>query len=91
MNREQAEDIAIKALGWLASEPEQLQHFCNSTGASPDDILKRAQEPEFLGFVLDFLLLDDSTILTFAGEAEIQPESVQTARYALEGGMPQSM
>ncbi len=89
MNREQAEDVAIKALGWLASTPDKLQHFCNTTGASADDIRVRANEPEFLGFVLDFLLLDDSTILSFAEDAGIPPESIRSAQVSLAGEAPQ--
>ncbi len=88
MNREQAEITAIQALSWLAQNDEKLENFLNISGAAPGDLRERAQEPEFLGFVLDFILLDDATILDFADSQNIPPEAVQQARAALGGGLP---
>jgi len=88
MNSEQAETLAIQALSWLASDDEILGQFLNVSGAAPGDLRMRAAEPEFLGFVLDFILRDDKTILGFCEATGAAPEAVQQARFALGGGLP---
>jgi len=88
MNKEHAENLAIQALAWLARDQDRLGHFLNASGAAVDDLRLRAQEPEFLGFVLDFMLLADDTILAFCQENQHPPENVQAARMVLTGDMP---
>lgn len=83
-----AETLAIQALSWLASDEEMLLQFLNISGAAPGDLRARASEPEFLGFVLDFIMRDDETILGFCGTSSASPEDVQRARIALGGGLP---
>ena len=88
MNEEHAETLAIQALSWLASDEEILSQFLNMTGAAPGDLRARAQEPEFLGFVLDFILRDDETILGFCNAIGAPPEAIPQARATLGGGLP---
>ncbi len=88
MNQEHAETLAIQALSWLASDEEILSQFLNVTGAAPGDLRARAVEPEFLGFVLDFIMRDDETILGFCEAVGAAPEAVQRARSTLGGGLP---
>ncbi len=88
MRHDQAETLAIQALSWLASDEENLGQFLNVTGAAPGDLRARAQEPEFLGFVLDFIMRDDETILGFCNASGATPEGVQRARSTLGGGLP---
>ena len=83
MKQEQAETISIKVLSWLAEDGERLNHFLNASGAAVDSLRTRAQEPEFLGFILDFLMLDDQMILEFCAEKSEQPDSIQHARAML--------
>lgn len=88
LKNEQAEILAIQALSWLAADDEILGQFLTVSGAAPGDLRARAQEPEFLGFVLDFILRDDETILGFCAVVNTKPETVQRARVALGGGLP---
>lgn len=83
-----AETLAIQALSWLASDEEILGQFLNVTGAAPGDLRTRAVEPEFLGFVLDFIMKDDATILGFCNSSGTSTDAVQHARIALGGGLP---
>lgn len=85
MNREQAENLAIQVLGWLANDPDQLGHFLNASGATVDDLRLRAQEPEFLGFVLDFMMLDDANILEFCRSSNQPTDAIERAKYVLSG------
>ena len=88
MNQEHAETLAIQALSWLASDEEILSQFLNMTGAAPGDLRVRAVEPEFLGFVLDFIMRDDKTILGFCTSVGAAPEAILQARATLGGGLP---
>ena len=86
MQAEAAETVALRALGWLAAEEDLLGVFLGSSGASVDDIRDRAGDPEFLGAVLDFILMDDAWVLGFAEANDLHPDTVFAARQALPGG-----
>jgi len=85
LNKEEAERIAISALGFIASEEERLIRFLNLTGYSPETIRSQAGSPEFLAGVLDFLLGDESDLLVFASHSQIDPSTVAAARHVLGG------
>lgn len=84
--KESAEVLAIEALGWLASDEDLMPVFLGSTGASVGELRDRAQEPEFLASVLDFLLQDDAWITRFSDASGHAPEMLLRARAALPGG-----
>lgn len=86
MKREAAEALALRALGWLAAEPDRIGAFLAASGAGPTELRARAAEPEFLGFVLDFLLADEAALLAFAADSGLPPEAAGRARAALPGG-----
>lgn len=86
VNRAQAENVGIQVLGWLAGHDDMLTQFLGMTGIAADDLRVRAQEPEFLGFVLDFLLSDDAMVMAFCEEAGLAAETPMFARAALPGG-----
>lgn len=81
-----AELVAVRALGWLAEDPELLGVFLGSTGASADDLRAGAADPAFLGSVLDFLLMDDAWIVAFCDAAGLPYDAPMRARAALPGG-----
>ncbi len=82
-----AQVLALQVLEWLAANDDLLPVFLGSTGASLADLPARAQEPEFLASVLDFLLLDDAWVVAFCERAGIPPEHPMQARAALPGGV----
>lgn len=86
MQADEAELLALKALGWIAGHGELLPVFLGSTGASEEDLRMRAADPEFLGAVLDFLTMDDDWVMAFTAEAGLPPEAPLMAREALPGG-----
>lgn len=81
-----AETLALQALTWLVSNEELLPVFLGSTGASTDDLRDRASEPEFLGSVLDFLMMDDAWLIAFCDANAVAYEYPMQARAALTGG-----
>nr|WP_321459438.1 DUF3572 domain-containing protein [uncultured Cohaesibacter sp.] len=88
LTMEAAEAIGIQALVFLSSDSELLGRFLALSGLDPSAIRDVASEPSFLAAVLDFLLSDDSLILTFANNNALAPEEVVTAKFRLD---PMSM
>ena len=86
LSREAAELLGLRALGWIAARPDLAERFLVAAGASADEMRERAADPEFLGFVLDFLLADEGSLIEFAQEAGIPPDRPLRARAALPGG-----
>lgn len=81
--QEAAAALAITALSFIASEPEQIGRFLALTGIGPESIREAAREPNFLLGVLDHLAGDESLLLAFANQNEIDPEQVAWAREVL--------
>jgi len=86
MQRTQAEAVAVQALGWLAANDELLPVFLGSTGAAAADLRAQADDPGFLGSVLDFLTMDDRWVVAFCDAAGVAYETPMRARAALPGG-----
>lgn len=84
--QESAETLALTALGWLVGDDELLPVFMGASGSSEDDLRVRAGEPEFLGAVLDFLLMDDAWVMRFCDETGTAYAAPAQARAALPGG-----
>lgn len=85
MNQERAEIIALGALGWLA-ENELLDTFQSSTGADRDQIRAAASQPDFLGAVLDFVMMQDDWVQGVCQAQNLPYETIMAARAALPGG-----
>lgn len=84
--QENAEIVALQALGWLAADAELLPVFLGASGAARQDLAQGARDPAFLGAVLDFLLLDDTWIIAFCDSVGLPYEALAQARAALPGG-----
>jgi hypothetical protein len=84
--QEQAETVAIQALGWMAGNDEVLGQFMGASGASIDDLRAGAGDPAFLGALLDFLMLEDAWVIAFCDAANLPYEAPMRARAALPGG-----
>jgi hypothetical protein len=82
---EQAEILAIQALGWLLSQDDLFSSFLASSGAGLDDLRARASDPVFLASVLEFLTSDDSWVREFCDSFGHAYDAPLRARYALPG------
>jgi Protein of unknown function (DUF3572) len=85
-SQEGAEMLALQALGWIAARRDPAEQLLSAAGSSAEEMRDRAGDPEFLGFVLDFLLADEEALLAFAREAGIPPDRPLRVRAALPGG-----
>lgn len=83
-----AETLALRALGFLAAEPERLEPFLATTGLGPATLRAAASDPGFLAAVLDHISGSDSLLLEFAGNLGVSPETVALARERLSAPPP---
>jgi len=83
--RDAAIALAISALSFIASEPERLCRFLALSGIRTESIRAAAREPGFLLGVLDYLTSDETLLLEFANQNDIDPEHVAIARDVLAG------
>ncbi|MEO1238375.1 MAG: DUF3572 domain-containing protein [Pseudomonadota bacterium] len=86
MGRDEAEAVALQALGWMAGEDDLLSVFMGSAGVSADELKARAADPELLAAVLDFLVMEDAWVQGFANATGQDPNAPMRARAALPGG-----
>ena len=82
-----AEALAMRALAYLAGEPEQLGRFLAATGIGPGDLRDRAADPDLLAAVLDHLLGDETLLLAFCESDGADPVETGRARVHLPGFM----
>jgi hypothetical protein len=85
--RDAAEALALRALAFLAEDPERLGRFLALCGIGPSELRSRAADPALLGGVLDHLLGDERLLIAFAERHEIEPEATARARRHLPGVM----
>ena len=81
-----AELLSLQALEWLAEDAERINGFLNMTGADASDIARNAQDPAFLGSVLDYLLTEDALVIGFCDTRGLPYDAPMRARAALPGG-----
>jgi len=83
LTREQAEMLAIQALGFIAEEPERLGRFLDMTGIPVEYIRAAAKQRGFLAGVLEHMLDDENLLIAFADSSGIDPAEIASARNAL--------
>ena len=83
--QEAATSLAIAALTFLAAEQERFSRFLALTGIGPGEIRAAAHEPSVLLGVLDHLAGDETLLIAFANENDIDPAEVMRARNVLAG------
>ena len=86
MNKEIAETRALEVLTWVLSEDDLIQVFMGATGASQDDLRSNTLNHEFLISILDFVLMDDSWVISCSKFMNIDPSQIQVIKTSLDGG-----
>ncbi|MGC4025722.1 MAG: DUF3572 domain-containing protein [Mesorhizobium sp.] len=85
-NTETAEEIAINALGFIASDPVLLNRFLAITGIEASDIRYAAKQPGFLAGVLQFIVAHEPTLIAFSESASVPPAEIVKALRSLPLG-----
>ncbi len=86
MPRDAVDAIAIRALGFIANDPDLLPRFLDLTGIAAHDIRRAADEPGFLAGVLRFILAHEPTLMQFAEASAVHPQDVSRALRFLPTG-----
>ena len=85
----EAQDLAVAALTWLAEDAERLQRFLAVSGLGPQNLRSAAAAPGFLAAILDYLAANEPLLITFAAYRKCPPETVMQARRRLNPGEAQ--
>jgi hypothetical protein len=80
---EEAESVAVRALAFVAGDPERLSRFLDITGLRPETIRQAAASPGFFAAVLDHVASDERLLLAVASAIATKPERIMQARHAL--------
>jgi hypothetical protein len=86
MNPQNAEILALKGLAFLANDAAGLEQFLAITGITAPELRQRAEEPEFLAALLDFLMTDEPLLKAFCEAEMLDAQTLHSARRALPGG-----
>lgn len=84
MNSKLAEEIAIKALEFLATSETYFGNFLNYSGTSIEDLNQTAQTVAFQMSILNFICLDESLLLSFCEASNVSPNDPYRAFQYLE-------
>lgn len=85
MGPEQAETIALQALGWLISNDDLRPTFMGATGSSVEDLRNRAGDTDFQASILQFITMDDAWVVAFCDTVGLAYDQPLQAQYALPG------
>ena len=78
-----AKALVTKDLTFLAHEPELFSRFLDLTGLNPGEIRGQVKQRSFQCAVLDYLLSDESLLLTFCSNNAVDPETIQPVYQAI--------
>lgn len=81
----EAKLMGLQALGFVASEADRLHRFLDLTGLDVAELRGFANEPATLAGVIEFLMQDESLMLSFAANHRLAPEDVSAAYRLLSG------
>jgi hypothetical protein len=85
LRRDDAETIAIRLLGFLGGNPEQLSRFLALTGMDLADLRAEAGNPQFLASLLDHVMADEALLLAFCANEGLDPALIAPALQLLAG------
>ncbi|MBL4892737.1 MAG: DUF3572 domain-containing protein [Rhizobiaceae bacterium] len=91
MNETNAKAVAIQILEYLAGDQEQLSRFMALTGIEASEMRQMAGSTPFMVALLDYLLGNEPTLLSFTAERNIAPDDILKARHCLERPIETSM
>lgn len=75
----------MKALAFLANDAERLSRFLALSGVSPGDMAAAAADRQFLAGILSHLLQDESLLLAFTADEDLDPRLPALAAEILMG------
>lgn len=88
MNGEQTNDaelVALRALGWALADEKRAERFLALTGLTPETLRSRIDDPILLAAGIRFLEAHEPDLVACAEFLELAPARLVEARRKLEG------
>lgn len=86
MGEEKGEEVAVKAFAFLAADDARIGRFLTLSGLPPDGLGSVVRTKTFLRGILEYVLQDETLLLTFSAESRLDPRTVAAAHRALAVG-----
>ena len=81
---EEADILALRALGWVLAEPDRARRLLDVTGLDPEALRGALGNRAALAAVLTFLENHEPDLIACANALDIRPALIGRAREALE-------
>ncbi len=81
--KQNAETIALEALGFVAADDTELGRFLALSGLSIDDLRASAGSAETLRAVMEYVMGHEPTAKAFAQSRDYRPEDLAKAAHRL--------
>lgn len=81
---EDARLIALKFIAYLLGDPNELEQFSQVTGVDVGSIPQMAADKSFQHALMDYLMQNETLLITFCAQDNIKPELIAQAAYVLE-------
>ena len=88
-NSDEAEALALEVVQFVLADEDIQNRFLALSGISPKEVKNSIHDNNFLGGVLDFLLSNETDVLRFCEEFQVDPEQPLIARRLLPGNTPE--
>jgi hypothetical protein len=82
---EEAEELAIRVLGWLTQDPDMMSRFLALSGIEAGSIRQAAQEQGFFAGLTGFLMNHEPTLMTFCEQNDVKADFVAACHHTLNG------
>ena len=86
MTETSAEIVALKALAFLMNSEPARDRFLAASGLDVVNLRDRADDPQLLAAVMDYLLSDDELLMGFCEQESLEPKTLHLVRHRLPGG-----
>jgi hypothetical protein len=82
--KEDAETLALGALGWTLASPDRADRLLATTGLAPGDLRARIGERAVLAAALTFLTAHEADLVACAADLQVPPADLAAAAAELE-------
>lgn len=82
-NREEAQSIALSAIGWIVSDARRAERFLGLTGLDPAELREGIGEAGVQAAGLDFLLAHEPDLIACANALDLAAGAIVDAREEL--------
>lgn len=83
LTRQEAETLALSALGWVLGDEQRAERLLALTGLTPEQLRANLSDPAVLSAVLNFLSSHEPDLVKAAEALQIEAETLIAAQEIL--------